>query len=67
MVFDGALNEASPERRAIGGAIFVAERTGLPLRVERQCRHAEIGPIWPIRDPAPLAMLPLWGFGGDGD
>jgi hypothetical protein len=22
---------------------------------------------WPIRDPAPLAKLPLWGFGGDGD
>jgi len=21
---------------------------------------------WPYLDPAPLAMLPLWGFGGDG-
>ena len=21
---------------------------------------------WPYLDPAPLAMPPLWGFGGDG-
>jgi Protein of unknown function (DUF3489) len=28
--------------------------------------HAEIGPVGPIQDPAPLAMVPLRGFGGDG-
>src|SRR5450631_1146523 len=28
--------------------------------------HAEIRPVGRIRDPAPLAMPPLWGFGGDG-
>jgi hypothetical protein len=25
-----------------------------------------MGFFGPIRDPAPLAMPPLWGFGGDG-
>src|ERR1700730_4488443 len=46
--------------------IFIAERSGLPRRLERHCRHAEIRAGGPIRDPAPLAMVPLRGFGGDG-
>ena len=34
--------------------------------MERQCHHDEIRAGWPYPDPAPLAMPPLWGFGGDG-
>src|SRR5580700_11100605 len=46
--------------------IFIAERSGLPRRRERHCRRAEIRADWPYSDPAPLAMVPLRGFGGDG-
>src|SRR5580704_15419237 len=46
--------------------IFIAERSGLPVRLERHCRHAEIWAGGSIRDPAPLAMVPPRGFGGDG-
>jgi hypothetical protein len=46
--------------------IFIAERSGLFLRMECHCRHAEIRAGWPIRDPAPPAIVPLRGFGGDG-
>jgi hypothetical protein len=35
-------------------------------RLERHCRRAEIRAGWPIRDPAPLAMVPLRDLGGDG-
>ena len=48
-------------------SIFIAETTGLRLRTERQCRHVDAGLFGPsLRDPAPLAIPPLWGFGGDG-
>src|SRR4029077_112407 len=43
----------------------MAERTGLQSRMERQCR-CHLRAAWPYLDPAPLAMPPLWGFGGDG-
>src|SRR5580704_12151831 len=46
--------------------IFIAERSGLLRRRERHCRRAEIRADWPYSDPAPLAMVPLRGFGGDG-
>jgi hypothetical protein len=46
--------------------IFIAERSGLPRRLERHCAVPRYGPIGPIRDPTPLAMVPLRGFGGDG-
>jgi hypothetical protein len=46
--------------------IFIAESSGPLRRFERHCRRAEIRAGWPIRDPAPLAMVPLRGLGGDG-
>jgi hypothetical protein len=42
--------------------IFLAERSGLLLRLERHCRRAEIRASWPhSRDPALLAMVPHCG------
>ena len=35
------------------------------LQTERQCHRADKGRLAAL-DPAPLAMPPLWGFGGDG-
>src|SRR6202030_2373080 len=46
--------------------IFIAERSGLQRRLERHCRRAEIWAGGSIRDLAPLAMVPLRGFGGGG-
>ena len=46
--------------------IFIAERSGLLRRRERHCRRAEIRAGGPSGIPAPLAMVPLRGFGGDG-
>jgi hypothetical protein len=42
--------------------IFIAEGSGLLRRLERHSRHAEIRAGRPIRDPAPLAMVPLRGL-----
>src|ERR1700731_3546346 len=41
--------------------IFIAETSGLPRRMQRHCRRAE-GPVGPVRDPAPPAMVPLRGL-----
>ena len=42
-------------------------RKGLDFGCKRSVSVAAIyGPLGPYLDPAPLAMPPLWGFGGDG-
>ena len=42
-------------------------RNGLDFLRERSVSSTTfVGPVWPTRIPAPLAMPPLWGFGGDG-
>src|ERR1700730_12329621 len=58
--------ETRGKRRGDWRLIFIAERSGLLRRRERHCRRAEIRADWPYSDPAPLAMVPLRGFGGDG-
>jgi hypothetical protein len=61
--------ESRDARQMLGDrpSIFIAERSGLQRRRERHCRHAEIRAGWPYPvDPAPLAIVPLRGFDGDG-
>ena len=52
-----------------GGAIAAQYpvQKGLDFRCHRSVSVAmPIRAVWPYLDPAPLAMPPLWGFGGDG-
>jgi hypothetical protein len=44
---------------------MIAETTGLLLQKERQGHRLKQGHR-PRRDPAPPAISPVWGFGGDG-
>src|ERR1019366_1426820 len=37
--------------------IFLAERSGLPVRLERHCRHAEIRAGWPTQGTADTRTL----------
>ncbi len=55
------LGTAWPERRVDPRAIFIAERTGLPLRAERQCRRAirVTWPIWIFRPTGDAAIVGL--------
>ena len=57
-----ALNTMTGSQRLV----FLAEMTGLQLRVEREYAHTDKGRLAPIWIPAPLATPPLRGFGGDG-
>ena len=44
--------KARPQREDEWFAILIAERTGLPLRMERHCRHADRDRLVPIWIPA---------------
>jgi transposase len=50
---------------SISARKIIVEGTGLPPRLERQCGRADKGCL-ALSGSAPLAMTPLWGFGGDG-
>src|ERR1700724_2839415 len=45
---------------------FIAERVDFCGKGSVTVAVPRSGPVGPIRDPAPLARVPLRGFGGDG-